>query len=123
MADESAHRGARAEDLVAERLTGLGWQLIARNWRCRVGELDIVALNGEAIVFVEVRSRAHSRFGSALESVTDSKLDRVLSAAEYFVMEHPEYGDLPWRIDVIAIRTDSDGVVQEYRHLENIIID
>lgn len=122
-ADDRAARGSRAEDLVAERLAQRGWQIVARNWRCRAGELDIVALTEEAIAFVEVRSRAGIRYGSAVESVTPEKIERVLAAAEHFVMEHPEHDGLPWRVDIVAITTDRAGVVQQYRHLENVVID
>lgn len=123
MTEEGAKRGARAEEMVARHLSERGLRVIARNWRCSAGELDIVALSDEALVFVEVRSRSGERYGSALESIGDDKIARVLAAAEYFVMEHPQYADLPWQIDLAAITTNRNGVVQQYRHLENVIID
>ena len=69
--------GARAEDLCAELLRKAGLRVLARNWRCRHGEIDLVAEEGATLVFAEVRYRSDRRFGGAAESVTAQKQARL----------------------------------------------
>lgn len=64
-------RGAAAEDLALRYLEARGLSLVARNFRCRVGELDLIMRDGEQLVFVEVRSRRHNRYGTPAESITE----------------------------------------------------
>ena len=82
-------RARWAEDLVASTYQRDGYEIIARNWRCREGELDIVGVLQEVqdkiIVVVEVRARASNFFGSALESVTQAKQKKLRSAAKKFL--------------------------------------
>ncbi|MFM8778366.1 MAG: YraN family protein, partial [Acidimicrobiaceae bacterium] len=82
-------RARWAEDLVANLYQRDGYEIIARNWHCREGELDIVAVLQEAkdkiIVVVEVRARASNYFGSALESITPAKQKKLRSAAKKFL--------------------------------------
>jgi putative endonuclease len=95
-------RGAAAEAQAQQHLESAGLRLIARNWRCRGGELDLVMSDRGAIVFVEVRSRASSAYGSAAESINASKQARVTHAARSFLSQHPEYAERPARFDVVA---------------------
>lgn len=87
---EGARRlGQWGEALVAEDLRRKGWSVAARNFRCRFGELDIVAENGQYLAFVEVKLRKNDRFGSACEAVTPSKQRKLRAAAEFYLMGHP----------------------------------
>lgn len=82
--------GARAEELCAEFLRKAGLRVLARNWRCRHGEIDLVAEEGGTLVFAEVRYRSDQRFGGAAESVTAAKRARLIAAARLYLMRRPE---------------------------------
>lgn len=81
--------GQWGEERVAEKLRREGWTIAARNFRCRMGELDIVAENGQYLVFVEVKLRKNDQFGSACEAVTPAKQRRLRAAAQFYLMSHP----------------------------------
>ena len=82
--------GARAEDLCAELLRASGMRLLARNWRCRHGEIDLIAEDEGTVVFAEVRSRASDGFGGAAESITAAKRSRLLAAAKLYLSARPQ---------------------------------
>ena len=77
--------GARAEALCAELLQKAGLRILARNWRCRLGEIDLVAEEGATLVFAEVRLRQDAAFGGAAESITAAKRARLLAAARLYL--------------------------------------
>lgn len=98
--------GARAlgqwgEEQAAQWLTQRGWRILAKNFRCRMGEIDLVAENGTYLAFVEVKLRKDDRFGSACEAVTPAKQRRLRIAAEYYLMGHPT--ELQPRFDVAEV--------------------
>jgi putative endonuclease len=82
--------GARAEDRCAELLQSAGLLLLERNWRCRLGEIDLIAEEGGMLVFAEVRMRTGPGFGGAGESVTAAKRSRLLAAARLYLARRPE---------------------------------
>ena len=94
-------QGAAAEDFALHYLEARGLQLVARNFRCRGGELDLILRDGEQLVFVEVRSRRSSQFGTPAESVTRSKQQKVLRAAALYLQRYNL--NFPCRFDVVAI--------------------
>lgn len=94
-------RGQWGEDLVAEDLRRKGWTVTARNFRCRMGELDIVAKNERYLIFVEVKLRKSAQFGAACEAVTPSKQRKLMAAAQYYLMSHPT--KLQPRFDVAEV--------------------
>jgi putative endonuclease len=77
--------GTRAEDLCADLLRRAGLRILARNWRCRLGEIDLVAEEGATLVFAEVRLRRDASFGGAAESITAAKRARLLAAARLYL--------------------------------------
>ena len=79
------HRGAEAEALAAAFLERKGLTVIERNYRCRLGEIDLVARDGDTTVFVEVRQRATNAFGGAAASITSSKRLKLLRAARFYL--------------------------------------
>lgn len=81
--------GRWGEALVAEDLRRKGWSVVAANFRCRMGELDLVAEKGRYLAFVEVKLRKSDRFGAAREAVTAAKQRRLRAAAELYLLEHP----------------------------------
>jgi putative endonuclease len=96
-------RGNEAEELAARYLEAQGLLLLARNFRCRAGELDIVALDGPTLVIAEVRQRATTDFGGAAASVTSAKQRKVVTATQVFLQRAPRLRHLAVRFDVIAI--------------------
>jgi putative endonuclease len=95
--------GARAEDLCAGLMRAAGLVLVARNWRCRLGEIDLIAEDGGMLVFAEVRMRSGPGFGGAGESVTAAKRARLIAAARLYLSRRAE---TPCRFDVFLV----DGV-------------
>jgi len=92
--------GARAEDLCAELMRRAGLVLVERNWRCRHGEIDLIAEERGMLVFAEVRMRSGPGFGGAAESITAAKRSRLLAAARLYLARRP---DAPCRFDVFLI--------------------
>ncbi|MCC7462021.1 MAG: YraN family protein [Gammaproteobacteria bacterium] len=103
--------GAAAEERAARHLTEQGLEVLLRNWRCRLGELDLIARAGAVLVIAEVRCRTHGDYGGAAASVSIAKRQRIVRATRHLLMLRPELARLPVRFDVIAI----DG---EAGHLE-----
>lgn len=93
--------GQWGENLVAEDLRQKGWTVIATNFRCRMGEIDIIVENGKYLAFVEVKLRKNNRFGAACEAVTPSKQRKLRAAAQYYLMYHPT--GLQPRFDVAEV--------------------
>lgn len=93
--------GKRAEDKASDYLINKGLVLIARNFRCKVGELDLIMKDGETLVIVEVRYRKSDEYGSALESVTATKQAKIIAATHYYLSNSNT--DRPVRFDVVAI--------------------
>jgi putative endonuclease len=94
--------GKTGEDLACRELRRRGYAILARRYRTRIGEIDIVARDGETVAFVEVRTRAGDRFGSASESVTAAKRQRVCEMAADYVARMRLEGR-PCRFDVVSI--------------------
>jgi putative endonuclease len=100
---DSRRIGQDAERLAADHLRKLGYRIIETNVRFSMGELDIVAEDGVSLVFVEVRARRSSQFGTPEQSLTAAKRRRVYRAAERYLQTRRLNPDRPMRIDVVAI--------------------
>jgi putative endonuclease len=100
----------------------LGWRVLLTNWRCRAGELDLVAMDGDCVVLVEVRTRSSNVAGTSVESVDPRKVRQLRRLSEYFVRDFPQFDpDLtPVRFDVIGL-TVRDGTVCRLEHIRNAI--
>lgn len=94
--------GKLGEELAADALRGLGYAILATRYRTRYGEIDIVAQDQETLVFVEVKARRNDRYGSAAESVTNSKQRRIAAMALDYLNWVNRLDD-PCRFDVVAI--------------------
>lgn len=94
--------GKLSEDFACEFLLSKGYKIITRNFRSKFGEIDVVALDKNTLVFIEVKARWSLKFGNPEEAVTPWKLAKVVKTAEYFCQLH---SDLPkkLRIDVVAL--------------------
>lgn len=109
--------GKRAEDLCAELLAGAGLRVLARNWRCRLGEIDLVAEEGGTLVFAEVRLRSEARFGGAAESVTAAKRSRLIAAARFYLARRRQVrGEPACRFDVLLLDALEGGRIQWIRN-------
>jgi putative endonuclease len=109
--------GRAGEDVAANHLQQLGYRLEERNWRCRTGEIDLIAEDGAVLVFVEVRARTNpTRFGTAVEAVTPRKCRQVRELATLY-MKQRKGPFQSIRFDVIAVTFLRDGTVAEIKHL------
>lgn len=109
--------GNRGEDRAAAALSALGYRIVERNFRCRAGELDIVARDGDILVFVEVRTRADATTGSAAATVNEAKQARIARVAQiYLSMRSPTFDSC--RFDVIGITADELVHIQDAFRLD-----
>ena len=112
--------GKWGEGVAVRFLQEKGYVLLATNYRCRWGEVDIVAQEGEELVFVEVRTRRGVEFGTPEESVPAAKARKLIATAQEFLQEHDQV-NAGWRIDLIAIRLDGDRRVQDITHVRHAV--
>ncbi len=110
MLNASQRLGRRGEDRAVRFLESLGWEVLERNWRCREGEVDIVAHDPEsdALVVVEVKTRSGTDYGSPLEAITFAKVMRLRQLAAIYAREHRSRARL-LRVDAIGIVWPWDG--------------
>jgi putative endonuclease len=122
--------GNTGETLAVQALTGAGLTILARNWRCAVGEVDIVAqehapdftqggMLAPWLVLVEVRTRRGVQYGTALQSITPRKAAKLREVAAHYVQAQQWAG--PWRIDVVAVQMDSQGRLQQVEHIRHAV--
>jgi putative endonuclease len=112
--------GIAGEKLACDFLYRNGYDIVETNYRCPEGEIDIVARQGDTLVFVEVRTKTSRSFGLPEESITPVKMARLRTAAARYGESH---FDLPgsWRIDVIAIEMDWKGRPSRIELIENAV--
>ena len=111
--------GRYGEDVAAAFVARAGWTVLARNWRCAEGELDLVALDGDELVAVEVKTRRTSTYGSPAEAVTHRKLARVRRLTARWLREH-DVAARSVRVDVIAVVVPRQGAAQ-VEHLTGVL--
>jgi putative endonuclease len=99
--------GRQAEEAACRHLTAHGLTLLARNFRCRRGEIDLVMQERDCVVFVEVRCRNNPRFGGPLESVDWKKREKLAATAQYYLQTHVLAAQQSARFDVIAVILDT----------------
>jgi putative endonuclease len=110
--------GERHAGLLLERR---GHTILARQWRCAAGELDLVTLDGEELVFVEVRTRRGDRFGTPEDSLDRRKAARLVRLGEHFLQAHPEHDGRIWRVDLVALVLDRAGRIVRATHHANAV--
>lgn len=108
MTFERLRLGLRGEELAREFLEKSGYRIVLCNYRCKLGEIDIIARDGETLVFIEVKTRTDSAFGSPAAAVTLKKQRQISRAAQWYLAEHGLFG-APARFDVIAIVRRKSG--------------
>ncbi|HMK84576.1 MAG TPA: YraN family protein [Steroidobacteraceae bacterium] len=102
-------RGLRAEEIAADHLASCGLTVLARNLRCKAGEIDLLGRDGEVLVVVEVRQRARRDFGGSLGSVSRAKRRKIIRAARFLLNVRREWRAYRWRFDVVGIEGLPDG--------------
>lgn len=95
--------GKEKEELVCKFLMGKGYQILAVNYICRGAELDIVAKDGDCLVFVEVKYRKNSNCGGSRYAVSKVKMQRIIKGAEYYLYRERVSPDIQIRFDVVAL--------------------
>ena len=109
MSSDAALLGRWGEKQAAGYLHQKGYRLLAAGYRCRMGEIDLIAQKGRELAFVEVKLRRNANFAELREQVTAAKQRRILLAARHFLAQHPEYGEHYCRFDVAEVYAP-DGV-------------
>lgn len=105
--------GTKEEALAAAFLEKQGYQILERNFRCRLGEIDLIARDGSALVFIEVKYRRNAAFGSPAEAVNRKKQQTICRVADYYRMIHRISEYQPCRFDVAAIQGTAIEVIQD----------
>ena len=105
-------------------LEARGYSLLASNFRCRAGEIDIVARQGDQLVFVEVKARRGDAYGGAEESISPARAERLAEVAEEFLRTQlcGEFDSgTDWRIDLVCLNMDGRGRLKSISHIENAV--
>jgi len=112
--------GTLGEKLAQKFLKRRGYHILETGFRCREGEIDIIAHHKSYLVFIEVRTKSNLNFGTPEESITQSKKEKLIACALTYIKTHQ---NLPssWRIDVVAIEIDTKGKAKRIESIENAI--
>jgi len=114
--------GNFGEDAACNHLKNKGYNIIKRNYRCRTGEVDIIAKNNNCLVFVEVKTRRNSEFGAPSEAVDYRKIQKIGRVVNYYLMSAKWDGDI--RVDVVEVYGKLElgrFFVSEINHIENVV--
>ena len=120
MSTARSRLGARGEGVAREYLKASGYEIEANNFRCPLGEVDIIAWDRACLVFVEVRTRRDTEYGTPEESLTKQKQHKLIATAETYIQSRSTPPE-EWRIDLIGVRLSSRGAIERVEHIENAI--
>jgi len=112
--------GRQGEQIAAVYLQRHGYIIVEHNWRCPLGEVDIVARDGNCWVFVEVRAWRPGQYGTPEASITPRKQAKMLEVAQSY-LQTTGLDDVNWRIDVVAIEMDDAAQVKRLNHIRNAV--
>lgn len=112
--------GRYGEDLAAHELEKLGFRIVDRNWRTGRGEIDLVAWDGDILVFVEVKTRRGRSMGTPEEGLTKNKSEKLLEMAQMYLLGHDL--DVNWRIDLVAVELNRGGRLVRLEHIPNVVV-
>lgn len=114
--------GATGERLALDYLLSRGYKKVATNWRIGMGEIDLIVMAEDTVVFVEVRTRRGRDLGTPEESITFRKAEKLRSLAQQWIAEHyPDANEPDWRIDFIGVHLTRSGQMLGLHHLESAV--
>ncbi len=113
--------GRWGENVAAIHLEASGLSIVERNWRCRGGEIDLIARDDETVVFVEVKTRRGRDYGAPEEALTPQKAQKLLVLGQQYMADHA-LEDVNWRIDLVAVELDGNGRLLRCDHIPNAVI-
>lgn len=114
-------KGQQAETLALKYLQQQGLSQLQRNFSCKCGEIDLIMQDNEFLVFIEVRYRKKIHYGHPLETINYAKQQKIIKTVQYFLMKHPQYCDMPCRIDAVALNSQQPGVTEQIDWIKNAI--
>lgn len=117
---ERQRLGQIGERLAASTLEKRAYRIIERNYRCCYGEVDLIAQDGQDLVFVEVKTRRGAICGLPEEAITSQKARKLQIVADYYLQAH-QLLDCSWRIDVVAVQFSANGRLEEVRLYQHAI--
>ena len=121
MTDNRTKLGRRGETLAVRELLRQGYEIRDRNWRCRIGEVDVVAYRDATWSFFEVRTRRGRQFGSPEESLTSAKIQRMVDVAGTYLAAHDvNVHEVDWRVGLVAVEMDQAGYLLRVDVYESI---
>lgn len=118
--DDRKQLGNWGESVAAHHLEAHGYAIVARNWRCQLGEIDLVAQKNGWISFVEVKTRRGRQMGLPEEGLTARKQQKLLALAQQYIADFDL--DVDWQIDLIAVELDRQGKLLRVEHLQNVVL-
>lgn len=117
--DRRQKLGAWGERVAAHQLEADGYTIIARNWRCVYGEIDLIVQKGTLWAFVEVKTRRGRDLGMPEEALTPTKAKKLTQSAQHYLAEHDL--DVDWQIDLVAVELDKSGKLLRCEHIPNAV--
>lgn len=112
--------GFDGEKIACEYLKDKGYRILTRNYHSRFGEIDIVAQDKKTLVFVEVKTRSNTQYGTALEAINFYKLRKIIKTSQFYINQF-KLGDVDYRFDAIEVMVDESGG-KNIDHLVNITV-
>lgn len=117
MSNQRQNLGRRGEDEAASYLKKQGYILLQRNYRCPLGEIDVIAKDSKTLVFIEVRTRSSDRFGTPQESINRKKMLKIHKVAQYY-LKAVQKEEEPVRFDVLALLLDVENQLMQLEHIK-----
>lgn len=114
------HTGSLGEQLAQKFLRKKGYRVLEANYRCRSGEIDIVARCKDCLAFIEVRTRKSLEYGAPEESITQRKREKLIASALTYLAEHPNPA-VSWRIDVVVVELDNRDRVKRIELIQDAV--
>jgi len=121
MSNNKIKLGKCGEQMAADYLKNNGYKIMAKNYRTREGEIDLICQKNSIIHFIEVKTRTSQKFGWPEEAVTDQKMEKIIATAEAYLMENQI--DSEWQIDIISILLNKEKRKANIKHIANISSD
>ncbi len=112
--------GVKGEKIALDYLEKQGYQILEQNFKCKIGEIDIIAKDGDFLVFVEVKAKTGLDFGMPEEMVGRRKQQKIIKVSEYYLYKN-NFQDINWRIDVVALEFRLSGELEKINLIKNAV--